>query len=64
MELEEWKINHADRPAGSARSGLFYRYRYQSEKNLTGYNYGLDSFRDSIIVWNFWDTIFLWIKDE
>jgi hypothetical protein len=37
MELEEWKINHAGRPAGPTRSGLFYRYR--SEKNLTGYNY-------------------------
>jgi hypothetical protein len=39
MELEEWKINHAGRPAGPARFGLFYRYRYRSEKNLTGYNY-------------------------
>ena len=42
MELEKWKINHAGRPAGPARSGLFYRYRYRSEKNLTGYNYGQD----------------------
>ncbi len=39
MELEVWKINHAGRPAGPARSGLFRRYRYRSEKNLTGYNY-------------------------
>jgi hypothetical protein len=39
MELEVWKINHAGRPAGPARSGLFDRYRSRSEKNLTGYNY-------------------------
>ncbi len=39
MELEEWKINHAAWPAGPARSDLFDRYRYRSEKNLTGYNY-------------------------
>jgi len=46
MELEVWKINHAGRPAGPARSGLFDRYRYRSEKNLTGYNYGKDYFKN------------------
>jgi hypothetical protein len=36
------RVTNAGRPAGPVRSGLtgFDRYRYRSEKNLTGYNSG------------------------